>query len=189
MSTKQCPKCSVKMKTTDKLMWLLLFFFIPVCSFGQSITDSISITDYQSNCVEIKAEENTIKYDSLNLIYSNGEYDLAVSKSGEDYLFWKSLFVRRKISIQSIIQIITEGKTFDGPKLIYAFGSKDISNLIIDNQSGKCRVVELTFQLYSGHPEIIHLALYNENGKATTNLLDFIVNSTVICLKYNHTQI
>ena len=189
MENKQCPKCSVEMKTTDKLTWLLLFFFIPVFSLGQGTSDSISITDYQSNCVEIKAEENTIEYDSINLIYSNGEYDLAVSKSGEDYLFWESLFVHKKISIHSITQIITEGKTFDGPKLIYAFGSKDISNLIIDNQSGKYRVVELTFQLYSGHPEIIHLALFYENGKAITNLLDFIVNSTVICLKYNHTQI
>lgn len=155
--------------------------------FAQNQIDSISISDYNTECIEVVREMYTIERDSMGFIYSNGLQRLLISNF--DYRIIESLFAYDKLSIRSISAIINNGKSIPGYNTFYSGGNSDLSDYLIDNSAGTYRLIELFFMNDSGQPDSIHVLLYCESANRFTYLLDFIKKSTLICLKYNHTQI
>jgi len=171
------------------LKFTLLFslLFIIQQNLAQKQIDSISISDYQSDCVEIEYEKYTVEKDSMGYIYSNGIQRLLISNF--DYRIIESLFAYDKLSIKSINTIINNGKSIPGFNTFYSGGNNDLSDLLIENSAGTYRLIELFIMNDSGHPESIHILLYCDTANKFTDLHDFIEKSKLICLKYNHTQI
>ena len=170
-----------------KFTLLFSVLFIIQQNFAQKQIDSISISDYQSDCVEVVREEYTVEKDSANFIYSNGLQRLLINNY--DYRLFESLFIYSKISIRTINDIINKGKSIPGFNTFFSGGNNDLSDLLIENSAGTYRLIELFIMNDSGHPDSIHILLYCETANKFTDLFDFIERSTLICLKYNHTQI
>jgi len=177
------------------LKFTLLFslLFIIQQNLAQKQIDSISISDYQSDCVEIEYEKYTVEKDSIAFIYKNENNDLRVGfyDSTDSYknIVIDKLFFYNKITIKSIYRIITDNYTPREKNPLFLYGIDDLSNLLKENQNGKYRLIELLIGVDSDNPVGMHLLLFNENAKISDELKDFIQNSKVICLLYNHIQI
>lgn len=173
-----------------KFTLLFTVLFIIQQNFAQKQTDSISISDYQSDCVEIEYEKYTVEQESLTFIYKNDKNVLMVefydSTESDKNLIVEKLFTCNKITINSINKIITDGYTPREDNPLFLYGIEDLSHLLKDNPNGKFRLIELLIGVGSDNPLGIHLLLYNENAKKTDELFDLIENSQVICFKYSH---
>lgn len=170
-----------------KFTLLFSLLFIIQQNFAQNQIDSISISGYNSECVEVVREEYTIEKDSMGYIYNNGIQRLIISNF--DYRIIESLFVYDKLSIKSINAIINNGKSIPEFNTFYSGGNNDLSDFLIENSAGTYRLIELFIMNDSGHPDSIHILLYCDTANKFTDILDFIEKSKLICLKYNHTQI
>ncbi len=186
-NNKQSPKCMAEMEKICKLSLVTLSLSIQAILFSQNQIDSISISDYNSKCVEVVREAYSIEKDSMGFIYSNGLQRLLISNF--EYRIIESLFAYDKLSIRSINTIINNGKSIPGFNTFYSGGNTDLSDYLIENSAGTYRLIELFIMNDSGHPDSIHILLYCETANKLTDLLDFIEKSKLICLKYNHSQI
>ena len=176
-----------------KFTLLFSLLFIIQQNFAQKQIDSISITDYQSDCVEIVYEKYTVVKDSTAFVYKNENNDLWIgyydSTESDKNIVIDRWFIYNKITIKSIYRIITDSYTPREKNHLFLYGIDDLSNLLKENQNGKYRLIELLIGVDSDNPVGMHLLLYSENAKISNELKDFIQNSKVICLIYNHTQI
>ena len=172
-----------------KFTLLLSVLLTTPLNFAQTQTDSLTISDYFTDCIDVVPEKYTLEKDSADFIYSNGKNDFRVEfyySTEPVNLIVERLFSCNKITINSIYQIITDGYTPREDNPLFLYGIEDLSHLLKDNPSGKFRLIELLVGVGSENPLGIHLLLYNKNANKTDELLDFIVNSQVFCLKYNH---
>lgn len=173
-----------------KFTLLFSLLFVIQQNFAQKQIDSISISDYNSECIEVIPEEYTIIKDSVDFIYKNGKHDLRVGfhySTDSDYsLVVEKLFFYKKITVNCIYQIVTGGYKPKEDNPLFLYGIDDLSNVIIMNEGGKYRLIEFLIGIGSDNPVAIHLLLYNQNAKQSDVLVEFIENSQIICLKYSH---
>lgn len=170
-----------------KITLIILLFVFSLLNKTLSQTDSISISEYQNDCIKVNKEEFTIENDSSNVKFSNGIIKLIVNKY--DYPILELLFSSNKISLEAINKIINNGKSIPGFNTFYTGGHNDLSHLLTGNSSGNYRLIELFIMNDSGHPDSVHILLFLNTANKLTDLLEFIEKSDLICFKYDHTQV